>query len=388
MAPAPKVLVAPLDWGLGHATRCIPIIKGLLQHKCEVWIAASGPQKALLKEEFPFLSFVEIPGYGIKYDKNRAFTILRLLSFVPKILIRIKQENAWLHQVLLQVKPDVVISDNRYGLYAPGLFSVFITHQLRIRTPFGRGIDGLLQRINYSAIRRFSVCWIPDRPGADCLAGELSHPSRLPPVPLRYIGWLSRLGGVDGMGVAGEAAGGSGGISDVDLLVLLSGPEPQRTILEKKILKQAVGLTWRMVLLRGLPDGGPPAEVPAGVIVHDHLAAAQLSPLLRRARVVIARAGYSTVMELMSLGKKAVLIPTPGQTEQEYLGDYLSGRGLVVCRRQKDLSLKEAVARAETLGEDVSAHGEDAELLRSAISALMGWFTHRRPADQSLPDLG
>lgn len=384
MAPDPKVLVAPLDWGLGHATRCIPIIKGLLQQKCEVWIAASGAQKAILKEEFPFLSFVEIPGYGIKYDKNRALTILRLIGLVPKILIRIKQENAWLQQFLLREKPDVVISDNRYGLYAPGPVTVFITHQLRIRTPLGRVVDGWLQRINYSAIRRFSACWVPDRPGVDSLAGELSHPRRLPSIPLRYIGWLTRL------------AGGTGQTEDVDVLVLLSGPEPQRTILEKKILEQAAGLERRIVLLRGLPGGGEAVDAPPGMVVHDHLPAAQLLPLLRGARVVVARAGYSTVMELLSLGKKAVLIPTPGQTEQEYLGNYLSGRGLVIQVRQKDFSLKEAVAKAEALEVRVGARGdgaegaaagggkiEDAALLQSAIMELVA-----KVKGQSPPDLG
>ena len=132
-----KVLVAPLDWGLGHATRCIPIIKELINQDCTVIIAANGVQKILLQEEFPTVRFVEIPGYRIKYGKNRAFTILRLMASIPKILICVKQENQWFSRFARQEQPDVVLSDNRYGLYRKGIVCVFITHQLAIRTPFG-----------------------------------------------------------------------------------------------------------------------------------------------------------------------------------------------------------------------------------------------------------
>ena len=160
-AERPKVLLAPLDWGLGHATRCIPIIKELLIRKCEVWVAASGDQKALLKEEFPFLPFVELPGYRIKYDKNRAFTLLRLIGSVPKILIRVKEENRWLRQFVEMERPDMVISDNRYGLWHSGLYCVLITHQLGIKSSWGAWIDRWIQRGHYRLIGKFSACWVP-----------------------------------------------------------------------------------------------------------------------------------------------------------------------------------------------------------------------------------
>jgi hypothetical protein len=245
-----KVLVAPLDWGLGHATRCIPIIKELKNQRFEIIIAAGAAQKALLQEEFPSLTFVELPGYRIKYGKNRAFTVLRLILSIPKILICIKQENAWLRRFAARECPDLVISDNRYGLALPGIFCVFVTHQLRIRTPFGPWADRFLQRMNYRAIRGFSRCWVPDEEGEGGLAGELSHPRQMPPIPVRYIGWLSRFDGDSGE--AGDRTAGPG------LLVLLSGPEPQRSILEGKILEQAGSDVGRMVVVRGLPGGGRP----------------------------------------------------------------------------------------------------------------------------------
>ena len=356
-----RILLAPLDWGLGHATRCIPIIKELLNQKCEVWIAASGAQRTLLEEEFPSLPFVEIPGYNIKYGKNRAFTLLKIVGAIPKILIRIKREKSWLRQFLTTQEFDAVISDNRYGLHAPGIFSVFITHQLHIRTPFGRMTDALLQRLNYRAIQRFSLCWIPDQEGAGSLAGGLSHPDRLPVIPLRYIGILSRferspagqvLSSPSGL-LSGQAtAPPSMYAAPCDLLILLSGPEPQRTIFEKKILDQLPSYPGNTILVRGLPGSAASLLSPAATAisaslrVYNHLPAGELNTVLNGAEIVLARTGYSTVMDLLKLGKKAILVPTPGQTEQEYLGAWLSEKKMVVHMEQSAFSLLDAMAIA------------------------------------------
>jgi len=345
----PKVLLAALDWGLGHATRCIPIIKELVNQKCTVIVAVSGAQKEVFDREIPDLDIVEIPGYDIKYDKNRALTILRLIFSIPKILIRVKRENAWIRRWARLERPDLIISDNRYGLYVPGVVSVFMTHQLLIRTPWGGTADRWLQRMNYSLIRRFRMCWVPDVEGQDGLAGELSHPKRMPGVPVRYVGWLSRFGG--------RAAAAGTPVEGVDLLILLSGPEPQRSLLERRLLDQLADYSGRVVLVRGLPAGastaGPAAapsgqrlSVPPGVKVYDHLPAAELEPLIRGAEQIICRPGYSTVMDLVRLGRRAIVVPTPGQTEQEYLGNYLASRGGAICADQKGFSLMDALAAA------------------------------------------
>ncbi len=372
--------MAPLDWGLGHATRCIPIIKELLIQRCNVIVACAGPQKVLLREEFPSLSFIELQGYEIKYDKNRALTILRLVSSIPKILIRIKRERAWLRHFVAHEELDLVISDNRYGLTTPGVFCIFMTHQLLIKTVFGGWADRILQTLNYRAIRHFSRCWVPDITPIG-LAGELSHPKRMPSISTRYIGWLSRFGsaagdgrGVDGLsgmdagGVSGSSAaaheGGHGGF----LLALLSGPEPQRTLLEKDILRQAAELGkapagCRLVIVRGLPGGGkavsglsawgePAAPgLPAWITLHDHLPAGALEPLIRDAGLILARPGYSTLMDLQRLGKRALLVPTPGQTEQEYLGSYLAQKGWASCVNQRDFSLAAAFEMLDARGD-------------------------------------
>jgi hypothetical protein len=333
-------------------------------------------------------------------------------------LIRIKQEKAWLRQFLATEKPDAVISDNRYGLHAPGVFSVFITHQLHIRTPFGRLAGNLLQRLNYRAIRRFSLCWIPDGEGPGSLAGSLSHPERLPVIPLRYIGPLSRFerlpelsqtpAGLTPADAAQQRPNPESTdfpikqtAAPCDLLILLSGPEPQRTIFEEKIFDQLPSYPGSVILVRGLPGSAAPLPPPAPTTrperkanpetatsperkanpetttsperkanpetttspqkqpigerktipsarlqVYNHLPARELNTLINRAGIVLARAGYSTIMDLMKLGKKAILVPTPGQTEQEYLGAYLSSRQMVVSMEQSAFSLSGAMTIA------------------------------------------
>ena len=357
--PNPRVLVAPLDWGLGHATRCIPIIKELVNQKCETIIATSGAQKTLLRVEFPSLTFVELPGYDIKFGKNRAFTIFRLLASIPKILIRIKREKAWLKAFVSREKPDLIISDNRYGLAIPGVCCVFVTHQLLIKTPFGQWADRLLQRINYRFIRRFSRCWVPDVENGGGLAGELSHPAKMPVIPTRYIGWLSRFGNAP-KDVVGEDY----------ILVLLSGPEPQRMLLETLVLEQAAGCAHRMLLVRGLPEGGGKLNgMPEGMVIYDHLPAAQLQRVIRQATVVIARPGYSTLMDLARLEKNAVLVPTPGQTEQEYLGKRLAANGWAVCMEQRKFSLTSALSTPSIFSFPGMQDSED--LLKAAIAEAL-----------------
>ncbi|HVV03038.1 MAG TPA: glycosyltransferase [Puia sp.] len=326
-----KILLAPLDWGLGHATRCIPIIKELLINKYEVYVAAVGDQKALLKEEFPFLSFVELPGYHIKYDKNRAFTLLKLIFSIPKILIRVKEENHWLRQFQEKEGVDIVISDNRYGLWHRDLYCVLITHQLNIQSGMGDWMDRRIQRWHYRLVNRFNACWVPDMPLGMGLAGKLSHPTRVPDIPTHYIGLLSRMEPLH----MDET---------IDLLILLSGPEPQRTILEKMLWEQLKAFQGNFILVRGLPKGGSPLN---GTNVYDHIPTGTLNEYLSKAKLVVARSGYSTVMDLVRLQKRSILIPTPGQTEQEYLGKYLTAQRIALCVSQKNFSLMDAFLQAD-----------------------------------------
>ena len=326
----PNILIAPLDWGLGHATRCIPIIHSLIQKNCNVLIACEGPVKALLNQEFPELRFIDLRGYRIQYSKNsRAFS-LQIGKQIPTILSTIQYENERLKEIVKEHAIQGVISDNRYGFYHKSIPSVFITHQLRIKTPFGKLADDLLQYLNYKYINRFSQCWIPDNEGHPCLAGELSHPEKMPSIPSKYLGLLSRFKEKEHD-------------QKTHPLILLSGPEPQRTIFERILIEQLSDYDGPVVFVRGLPGGDHTITLPSNIDVYNHLTAGELNQKMIEASVVVGRCGYSTVMDLTRLRKKSILIPTPGQSEQLYLAKHLMKNNLALCIDQDKFMLKNSL---------------------------------------------
>jgi predicted glycosyltransferase len=331
-----SVLISPLDWGLGHATRCIPIIKELIDQGARVIIASSGPQKTLLKAEFPDLEMLDLPGYSIRYKKG-FFLKWGLIFRTPSIFKQIRKENQWLDRIVRSRELDAVISDNRYGLYHKNLHNVFLTHQPAIQTGHGKLADRLILRWHYRLIRKFSVCWIPDWSGDFSLAGRLSHPEMQLPVPTEYIGLLSRLKPLQ------QA------VKKNTLLVLLSGPEPQRTQFEKSILIQLENLSLQCTIVRGLPDDGSlvsPAR--ADIQMVNHLPAEELNVLMNTSDLILTRSGYSSIMDLVQLGKNAILVPTSGQTEQEYLGDHLQEMKWMLSIPQKKFDLKKAIQQFRT----------------------------------------
>ena len=330
---SPKVLVAPLDWGLGHATRCIPLIRELLQQGCNVVLAASGKGKALLQQEFPGLPMLDLPGYDIEYASTAWGLAVKIVAQIPKLLSAIKEEQAWLEKVVAEEGIHAVISDNRYGLNHPTVPCIFLTHQLCIKAPLQFAED-LLQNLAYDYINRFTECWVPDEESENNLAGDLSHPQNLPEIPVQYIGPLTRFQSSNA-----EA-------NDGPLLLLLSGPEPQRTLLEERFLEDLQAYHSPVVLVRGLPGEAEPLAVTDNVTVYNHLPAAELEQKIREAAMVISRCGYSTVMDLAALQKHSILIPTPGQTEQEYLARHLMQKNLAFCVEQKKFRLNLAVELA------------------------------------------
>lgn len=330
------VLLSPLDWGLGHTTRCIPIIHELLHQGCHVIIACNSTQKALLIQEFPKLTYEHLTGYNLKYGKKRWGTIVRIILQTPKILTKINNENTWINIFLKSQAVDLIISDNRFGFYAPGIPSVFITHQLYIKTGLGRFADGLVQWLNYRRIKRFSTCWVPDYKGKDKLAGVLSNPGKLPAIPVQYLGGLSRFTTC------------KGSTTPINLLIILSGPEPQRSLFEELILKALKHQQGKTVLVRALPAGGNTIASTENVTIYNHAPANLLNELICNSELVISRSGYTTVMDLLKLGKKSILVPTPGQAEQEYVADYLHKEHLAYAVSQTQFSLEKVLAEVKT----------------------------------------
>lgn len=330
-----RVLVAPLDWGLGHATRCIPIILNLLQQNCDVIIAAEGAGRILLQKEFPALVFVELKGYRVKYSRTKTWLPVKLMMQFPKLIYNIYAENRWLNKAVYDLNIDAVISDNRPGLSHAKITCVYITHQLKIKTG-NRLTESIVKKIHYYFINKFTACWVPDAEAEINLAGELSHPVVLPKVPVKYLGPLSRFEKIDT-------------VVKYDLCILLSGPEPQRSIFEKIILSGLQDFNGAVFLLRGLPGNAPaPVSHAVNLQIQNHLASAELSLVLQQSKMIICRSGYTTIMDLIKLQKKAILVPTPGQTEQEYLCSFLQQQQLFLGVQQKDFSIAEAVKTAQT----------------------------------------
>ncbi len=329
---ARKILITPLDWGLGHATRCVPIIRFLEQSGHTIFIAGEGKQQDLLRKEFPAATFLPLRGYRIVYPSYKKKFKLKIASQVVKMIAAIRHEHRWLIAMTEQYHFDAVISDNRFGLYHSSIPSVFLTHQLHIRTGLGKWIDKIIQKLNYSYINRFSVCWVPDCERGMNLAGELSHSHKLPNA-VTYIGPISRLNKLSTY-------------QKYDIAIILSGPEPQRSILEDKLLSQLKNFTGTGVFVRGLPGESRISTTIGRVEVFSHLHSEELSIRVSQSGLVISRSGYSTIMDLVSLGKKAILIPTPGQTEQEYLAAHLHSKKIFYVAEQDQFSLNQTLQQA------------------------------------------
>ncbi|NSL89410.1 glycosyltransferase [Chitinophaga solisilvae] len=357
LTPA-KILVVPLDWGLGHATRDIPLIYEMLNAGAQVFIAAEGKHAALLQQEFPDIKILPLPGYRIQYAQKGKFFGMKIIQQIPKIYRTVKYEQRWLKKVVKEYGIQAVISDNRFGLYHKDIPTVFITHQLLIKTPFGGWIERTLQKINYSFIRKYSACWIPDFDGSNNLSGELAHPAQLPP-NTRYIGCLSRFEPKENVA------------KKYDLLVLISGPEPQRSNLEKLVLDQVKQLSVTALIVSGKPGTPYHEEIAPGITHVNHLNAKELNEAMLASDLVLSRSGYTTLMDLVKLNKKAILIPTPGQSEQVYLGEYLMEKGYFYSLPQESFVLKTALEAAAAFPFKSFQHEQDMNEYKNAVKALL-----------------
>jgi hypothetical protein len=229
------MLIAPLPWGLGHASRCIPIITELLEKGCDVIIACSYEAKSLLTLQFPGLKIIAFNGYNIKYSNTRFFFGIKILLQIPGILHSVISEHSQLKKLLKVYNISVVVSDNRPGFFSKTVHSVYITHQLKIKTGVSL-TEKLINHIHHFFIKKFDECWVPDDQFKS-LAGELSSSDRLKNV--KYIGPISRFAKQENQQ------------QKYDIIVVLSGPEPQRTLLENLLLKQLATTTYKVFFVRG-----------------------------------------------------------------------------------------------------------------------------------------
>ena len=333
-----RVLVAPLNWGLGHATRCVPIIRGLLAEGYEVVIAADGYPLKFLRREFPHLEWVEFEGLKVRYADGQS-QVGAMLRQLPSFLRGIWREHKELKRIVERYEIDVVVSDNRFGLWCGDVHSVYMTHQLMVKMPRGlKWMEWAVWRLHRWFIGHYDECWVPDVAGEDNLSGELSHK-----YPLlkntKFIGPLSRFSTEkvewEQVRVEAEALDLK---EKYDVVAVISGLEPHRTNLEKQITDYRLQITNNrlqitdnrlqitdgssFLIIQGLPaDDLRLAEHRDGVDYIPHLQTELLQWYMQEAKEIVCRSGYSSIMDLHTIERKAHLIPTPGQTEQIYLAE-------------------------------------------------------------------
>lgn len=302
-----RILVAPLNWGLGHATRCIPIIKALLIHNFEPIIASDGMALELLKKEFPNLKAFELPSYNITYPKNAKNFKIKLLKDAPHFFKTIKREKKVTKTLVETLTISGIISDNRFGVRHKTVNSVFITHQLRV---LSGSTTWLSSKLHQNIISKFNACWVPDYAGVKNLSGHLSHDKDFLS-SVKYLGPLSRFKKLN-LNLK------------YNLLVLLSGPEPQRTFLEEKLLKDLKNYQGKVLFIKGKVEAQQQKDSFENIIVYNFMTSNELEIALNESDLVLCRPGYTTIMDLEQLEKKAFFIPTPGQFEQDYLAKKLA----------------------------------------------------------------
>ncbi|WP_264790645.1 glycosyltransferase [Aureispira anguillae] len=322
-----NILIAVLNWGLGHATRCIPIIDEFIKQRANVVLASDGDALLLLQQKYPNLTRIELPAYGIHYKGDNM--LLNILPQVPKIINAICLERKKLNSIIQDHQITTIISDNRFGMYHKKIPSIFLTHQLNIQIPYP-WLESIVAKFNHYFIRKFDECWVPDVEAEPSLAGLLSHQKKLKNV--RYIGVLSRMSIPTQLSLKW------------DVLVVLSGPEPQRTYLEQKIIAQAKNLPFQFLIVAGRPSVREEREIGKNIFWRSFMNQKELEQAMAQSRVLVTRSGYSTIMDLVAMEcHKVLLIPTPGQTEQEYLANRFAEAGTFLCQPQNALNLEKGI---------------------------------------------
>lgn len=323
MQKSKNILVAPLNWGLGHATRCIPIINAIIDNGDIPVIASDGQALELLKKEFAGLKFIKLPSYGVEYAEEGQNLKLKMLKDSPKIWMAIRSEHKMLTDLIFKYKINGIISDNRLGLYSNLVPSVIITHQLQVLS--GK-TTWLSTQLHLHYIKKYDYCWIPDVPGNESVSGKLSHNEDFD-VEKVYLGPLSRFKNTGNYQ------------KKYDLMVLLSGPEPQRGILERKLIEEVKSFKGEVLFISGKVEKEQKVTKKGDVTYYNYLTTEGLQKALDRSELILCRSGYTTIMDLQKMNKKAFFIPTPGQFEQEYLAESLDQKGIVPFSTQDKFTI-------------------------------------------------
>jgi uncharacterized protein (TIGR00661 family) len=330
-----EIIYAVCSWGLGHSTRSLPVIRKLIDENNSLTIISSGRSLDLLKKELGNnASYVDIVDYPMLLSENARQFMAKSMIYWPLFIKRIESGLIKLNRLLEKKKYDLIVSDGRYDMYSKKIPSFFISHQIRIMNPLRiRMFETGSELFNLFFFKRFSGVIVPDY-RKDSFSGDLSHNLRkIDGNMLHYVGVLSDFSKKTVK-------------KDVDYLISISGPEPQRSVLEEKLSSQIRNLEGNIVMTLGKTEKTSKMEQ-ENITTYSFLTKVKREELLNRAKLVIARSGYSTIMDLGCIGAKALLIPTPGQIEQEYLGEYHNTSGTFYSVKQSKVQVKEDVEVAK-----------------------------------------
>ena len=319
-----RILVAPLNWGIGHATRCIPIINALIANNFEPILASDGDALHILKAEFPNLKVIELPSYNIEYSKKGAILKWKILAQTPKIIKAKKAEKKATKTIIDNYNISGIISDNRFGVQSNKIPSVFITHQLNV---LSGNTSKISTKLHQSIMSKFDEIWVPDFENEPNLSGKLGHIKTEHYLNLKYIGALSRLNKISTK-------------IEYDIMVLLSGPEPQRSLLADKLFAALEAFSGKVLFVKGNVEDKQTIEHKDQFTIYNFMTSEALEDAINKSKIIISRSGYTTIMDLAKLNKSAFFIPTPGQFEQEYLAKHFDDKNIVPSCNQDDFKFE------------------------------------------------
>ena len=326
--PSQKILYGVLNWGLGHATRSLPIIHELIRRGNQLTIASDGGVLDFLKKELPDLEFLRLPGYNIHYSTSSA--LLATIQNTPNLFLAIRKEQQVVKNWLKLNKVDLIISDCRFGCYQENTRSILINHNLKVP---GKSILAASFAIGMKKIiSKFDECWVPDVPN-QALSGELSEVQLK--IPKNFIGYLSTM--------CENVDQPEYNSINYDAIAIISGPEPARSKFENKVLEQLSNLNGKYLVVGGRIETNERNSIPENIEYIKLVGRQKMNKLINQSEMVICRTGYSSLLDLLKVRKKALLIPTPGQPEQEYLGIHLTNENWCVVQSQKALNLEKGL---------------------------------------------
>lgn len=294
-----RILVSPLNWGLGHVSRTIPIIEALLQNENEVIICCTNAQRELYFSFFPDSIYEDFPGYPFQFKGkgNWSWDILRHLNKLKHFL---NEEQKLVQQLVHKHQATILLSDQRYGFKNKDTKNIIISHQPRLPI----SVWNVFAHVwNTRLLFDFDELWIPDDQN-HTFAGKLSHSNHK---NTHYLGPVSRFNDFTKYEEF-----------QLEYLAIISGPEPYAS----QFYKEVVAFLRR----KKVPSA---IVIPSSVMIEDKLPSfikkhiqpdkRTLELLLQKSNIIISRCGYSTLMDLHFTGHHALLVPTPGQMEQSYL---------------------------------------------------------------------